>query len=252
MTTNIFKVLTEIDVDEILTNNSDSLSVIMFSTNPCQACSEIKPKFIELAGKYTDCVFLYVDCSIYNPSTNNKYTSDVKKVPMFKLYYKTNLVAVVNGKKYVSIANTIQYVYTEIELGKRRSQLVEPTVKKQVEQPENIVCNDDVCEIPKKTQIKPTKLAVDCEIAKQIKNDVEKNNKQSQDSMLQALLSQQLSNVINTEKKPELKTDKIKEILELQNMRRTLQYNRLQQIQQLKQLQRIKKAQEKRCRDNDD
>ena len=79
---NIYQVTNEQDLDEILNDHVHNLTILMFSSQTCSPCKEIKPIFINTARKYTDCFFVYIDINKFQ-NTTFKYTETVNITPKF-------------------------------------------------------------------------------------------------------------------------------------------------------------------------
>ena len=86
---NLFQVLDEEDLNEILTDQKDTLVVLLFSAKWCGPCRKIKPKFIEISKQYTDCYFIYINVDSYSDKNFN-YMNDVSSVPYFLFYHQKN------------------------------------------------------------------------------------------------------------------------------------------------------------------
>ena len=58
---NIFQVVNEAHLDEILNEHQQGLTVLMLSSKVCEPCKMIKPVFIQLSKQNSDCIFVYID-----------------------------------------------------------------------------------------------------------------------------------------------------------------------------------------------
>ena len=114
MSNNIFKVISEAHVDNILKLNSSSIVIIMFSTATCPPCKRIKPKFISLAKENSDCFFIYIDINDYK-TDDMKYTKNVTCVPKFKFYYDMAHIADVEGESIEDVCNTLKMLQNTIK-----------------------------------------------------------------------------------------------------------------------------------------
>lgn len=92
MTNNIYQVLNEKDLDEILMNYPHNLSIIMFSSKTCMPCKKFKPYFVSGAQKFKDCFFIYIDLHQFE-QTEYKYTKDVECTPKFIFYFDNKPIA---------------------------------------------------------------------------------------------------------------------------------------------------------------
>lgn len=93
---NIFQVIKETHLDEILRDHSRNLVIVMYSTKDCVFCKEIKPKFVNLSKTYTDSFFVYVDGTNMT-YTNNKYFAEYTHVPVFIFYFGQTKLASIEG-----------------------------------------------------------------------------------------------------------------------------------------------------------
>src|SRR3990167_7027 len=83
---NLYRITSESNMDEIMSDNTDKLCIVMFGTKTCPPCRIIKPHFIKLSQEATNCMFLYVNLNDYEDYTY-KYTNDIHETPMFIYYY---------------------------------------------------------------------------------------------------------------------------------------------------------------------
>jgi len=105
-TTNLYQVIKEEDLKEILNDHIHELTVIMFSSNKCQPCKTILPTFVQTAQQRSDCFFVYIDVLTYIDKTR-KYTEKLKCTPRFSYYYNNQEIAYVIGKDEKLFTNTL-------------------------------------------------------------------------------------------------------------------------------------------------
>eukprot|EP00250_Pteridium_aquilinum_P013693 c21509_g1_i1 orf=576-1145(-) len=72
----------------------------------CGPCRLIYPKLVKLSGKYTDVVFLKLDCSAENKTIFSKLGIGI--LPTFKIFKNNNLVSEVKGAKYDELVSKIE------------------------------------------------------------------------------------------------------------------------------------------------
>ena len=115
MEQNIYQVVKEIHLDELLTNNMQTLAVIMLSSKTCGPCKRIKPKFVDLSKQNKDTLFIYIDIDNYEV-INNKYFQDYKNVtPTFVFYFGGVKIAFIEGAHDQSLIQAITFLKQKIE-----------------------------------------------------------------------------------------------------------------------------------------
>lgn len=95
MNQNLFKVLSEEDMDEILDDNSRRIVVVMYASKT--RGKSMKLDFAKIAEKNKDTFFVYLDVNDYKDKTY-KYTKDLERLPKFVLYYNHDMAAHVIGE----------------------------------------------------------------------------------------------------------------------------------------------------------
>lgn len=121
MATNIFQVLKESDLDEIIDDHPRNLILVMFSSKTCAPCMSIKPTFISLANKNPDCFFVYIDVPSFTCDTN-KYSNKIEMTPTFVFYFNNQEVGNVTGAQEESLIATLNYLKMRIEEMKKQAQ----------------------------------------------------------------------------------------------------------------------------------
>jgi len=96
MENNLFQLLNENDVDEIMEDNQQTLIVAMFSSTTSTPCKQIKPIFVDLSKRYNDCIFLYIDINNFK-NTNYKFTKNIEATPKFVFYIGSDQIAFITG-----------------------------------------------------------------------------------------------------------------------------------------------------------
>lgn len=110
---NLYKVLSEENLDSIINNNLDKIIVIMYSSLTCNWCKKIKPFFITFSKDNQDAMFIYINMSEYKPTTN-KYTQNVTGLPLFRYYYYKQVIAEIVGCNQESLVTTFNDLTTKI------------------------------------------------------------------------------------------------------------------------------------------
>lgn len=95
---NIYQVVSESDLTEILTTNKNKLVVILLTDvlafDKTQSY-RLKKTFYEVSKQYPNCLFCYVDFRRYN-EVNKTYTKDIQ-IPRFTYYLNNEVLAYVEG-----------------------------------------------------------------------------------------------------------------------------------------------------------
>ncbi|KAI5061003.1 hypothetical protein GOP47_0023508 [Adiantum capillus-veneris] len=72
----------------------------------CGPCRLIYPKLVKLSGKYSDVVFLKLDCTSENKTVFS--TLGIGLLPTFKIFKNSSLVSEVKGAKYDELVSKIE------------------------------------------------------------------------------------------------------------------------------------------------
>jgi|688.fasta_scaffold406575_2 thiol-disulfide isomerase/thioredoxin len=137
MEQNIFQVVNENNLTEILTNNIQKLVVIMLSSKDCNPCRQIKPKFVELSKQNKDTFFVYIDRTNYL-FTNDKYFSEYQYTPTFLFYFGGNKIAFVQGAHEQPLVKTLAILKQKIE--EKRQEMIQR--EKELEQQKILELNN--------------------------------------------------------------------------------------------------------------
>lgn len=130
MSNNIFQVITQKDLDEIIDEHSGSLIVLMYSSKSCPACVTIKPAFISMAKSNNDCFFVYIDVNRFEDPTQ-KYTKGISHIPRFAYLYNKQEISTIIGADEEKMIKTLAYLRQLIEHKKRQHLEAKEAVLKQ-------------------------------------------------------------------------------------------------------------------------
>jgi len=125
MTGNICQVLKESDLDEIMSNYTHELVLIMYSAKTCPPCKVIKPVFISLSKKELNSQFVYIDIDNF-VGTEYKYTRNLEATPKFSFYLGGQEIAFVMGADKNALLGTFYNLKQRIE-NKKRDMLIQQT-----------------------------------------------------------------------------------------------------------------------------
>lgn len=150
MSQNIFQVTSETHLNNIIEDNPQKIVLIMYSTKNCKPCKEFKPKFISMAKKNTNTLFIYVDNTKYNVETN-KHFNKLTSTPSFLFYFSGIELGVVVGANETTIATTLANFEQKIEERKKQIQM-------ENQQIENAKFNNPDTEIVRKKMMMLNKL----------------------------------------------------------------------------------------------
>ncbi|KAI4364533.1 hypothetical protein MLD38_020610 [Melastoma candidum] len=87
---------------------SDKAIVLDMYTQWCGPCKVMAPKFQELSHKYTDVVFLKLDCNQDNKPLAKEL--GIRAVPTFKIFKDAKVVKEVTGAKFDDLVLAIEAV----------------------------------------------------------------------------------------------------------------------------------------------
>jgi thiol-disulfide isomerase/thioredoxin len=130
MEQNIFQVINESHLDEILSQHVRDMVVIMLSSKDCAPCRVIKPKFVALSKEHSDVFFVYIDKSNY-AVTQNKYFTEFEYTPTFVFYFGGNKIAFVEGGHEPSLVRAIMVLKQKIDEKRHEFQQQEKLLEEQ-------------------------------------------------------------------------------------------------------------------------
>ncbi len=276
-TQNIFQVLKESDIDDILANHMKSLVVIMLSSQDCPPCKIIKPKFISLSKEHSDVFFIYVDRTRYHVGSN-KYFVKYVYTPTFVFYFGDKQIAFLEGAQEESLVRTLVVLKDKInakrhEMIERDRQLNEVVVGNVLDTNDGAINADEnmvLAPIDNSTELVRKKIAILNQLRELTQNGAILTrgynlNSEYDDMVLELqlqtnpqfkkfLASQQHSiaptmghkNDHIAEKDDVLeRQEKIRKIQELDLLHQKMQQQSLQKIEQLKKIQQLKERHEK-------
>jgi len=111
--TNVFKVIDEYSLDEILSDNKRQLVLIIFTANTINN-SEIKKCLLNLAKQHTDAFFTIIDVDKFANATY-KYVRTAKPLPKASFYFGFEEVANIYGTQTDSFVNDIRAVFQSLK-----------------------------------------------------------------------------------------------------------------------------------------
>ena len=107
MNQNLFQVLSDDDLDEILLDHRSEIVLVLYGTKTCQRTRRIKPKFVELAHQYSDFFFVYVDLLRYK--TDGRYSKDINRTPTFLFFHNMGNIGHMIGDDARQLFGLIQH-----------------------------------------------------------------------------------------------------------------------------------------------
>ena len=121
---NIFQVTSEKHLDEILNDNYDKLSIIMFSSNN-KSCKEFIPTFYSISRDNPDCFFVYLDINNFEEDKlHSKYTKNIQHTPKFLYFYNRHNMANVNVPDRDTFIETMMFLKDKINSYKSELKVV--------------------------------------------------------------------------------------------------------------------------------
>jgi thiol-disulfide isomerase/thioredoxin len=274
MEQNIFQVLNETHLEEIMTNHIRNLVVVMLSSKECPPCKAIKPKFVGLAKKNTDVFFIYVDRSNYNVMAN-KYFASFEFTPTFIFYFGGNQIAFVEGANEENLIKTLTILKQKIE--EKRQELQKQQIPQQnlqqnpQQSPQQNPQFNAQSELVQKKIVGLNKLrelvgkGVQLTKGYNLNSDLDDINLEirfqtdpqfrqyiiaqqtNQQQMPQQMPQQQAAPTMPQSSQPDelsKKHEQVKQIQELDMLNQKMQMQSFQKLQQLKQMKRLKEQQE--------
>lgn len=271
MEQNIFQVIEEKHIDEILTDHTQDLSIIMYSVSVPEY-KKLKSTFVNLSKKYAHIFFIYVDKNNFQMS-NHKYFTPETKIPYFQFFIGGNKIAFIEGGSEQILEKTVFELNFKVEEKKKEYHQREKMIahEKATQHDELIRKKIDLLNksrelgIPMHFNLESNYediLAVyqyhtNPQFKQYILNQLQQTNQDQEQEPEHS--KEHLSNApsVETKHSPEpqlsveeleaLKTQqKIKQIEELNIINQRIQMQNLQKLQQLKKIQLMKEQQEKK------
>lgn len=121
---NIFQVISESQISEILQNNAEMLTVVIFSASnncivPTETNVHLKKKIKrEISIKYKNVIYLYVDLNKYHQNPDErKYTQLINRetVPLSLFIWRNEEVGNIKGVSAEDIDNVIPKIFANIQ-----------------------------------------------------------------------------------------------------------------------------------------
>lgn len=130
MNQNIFQVINEDHIEEILDQNRQSLIIVMLSSKNCPPCKEFKPKFISLSKQYRDILFVYIDRTNYR-LTQGKYFQEFEFTPTFVFFFNKNKIMDIVGVHEMAFMKSMLEIKQKIDFERQQMQEAEKKLEQQ-------------------------------------------------------------------------------------------------------------------------
>jgi thiol-disulfide isomerase/thioredoxin len=137
MSQNIFQVINELNLDELLNKNCRNLIVIMLGSKNCVPCKTFKPKFIELSKKNSDVFFIYIDRENYS-ITENKYFAKYEYTPTILYFVGRDQIDDVEGLYEAQIIGKLDCYKLKIQEKRIEYENIENKKKEELKRMEKI------------------------------------------------------------------------------------------------------------------
>lgn len=111
---NLFRVINEKDIDEILILYQNTMIIILYNTKKNDHYLSIGKEYIDISGKIKDCLFLFVDVNEFEIS-ENKYDVNNITEPIIEFYFNKALKATLDGFERTYFIESINSVSEYIE-----------------------------------------------------------------------------------------------------------------------------------------
>ena len=256
MEQNIYRVIDESQIDEILEEHKQILVVMMYSSKNCGPCKAFKPKFVNLAVQHRDVLFVYVDKTQFT-ITKNKYFKDYNLTPTFIYFFGGNNIAFVEGVHEAAIIKTLMTIKEKIEEKRqdmiKREKLLEAQKENELQEvqinfpPEQN--NNDTIMMHKKVELLGKLRELEqygVKMSKHYTLDSDYNDMLFEYEYHINHQYKQLNQPDQQNKKQEqVKQEQVKQLQELGMLHQRMQMQNLQKLQSLKKIQQMKEQQEK-------
>jgi len=113
-TNNIYQVLNEDDLEEIMNDYKQNLIITMYSSTSCGPCKMIKPTFVNISKDNPDCFFIYVNVEEFKEKKFT-YTRNITAYPTFIFYLNNTEIGIVIGAQKEALVNTLQQIKNKIQ-----------------------------------------------------------------------------------------------------------------------------------------
>lgn len=127
---NLFKVETATDLDDILNNHRNKITVVGFMQDWVDVCKEHKRYFKLSAKSYAESLFILIDLSNF-VDTNKRYLAHLQNViPDYRFFHDNKQIAWAAGPDYKKVNTTLQLIISKWNAMQAAS---EPDIKPIVE-----------------------------------------------------------------------------------------------------------------------
>ena len=130
MANNIFRVMNNNDLTEILQDHSQKLVVVMYSSQSCGPCINFKPKFITYAKANPETFFVYIDINNFK-DPKHQYLANVNATPKFSFCFNLHVIGDVVGADERVFVETLEYLKGRINERRHDIEQQELLYKKQ-------------------------------------------------------------------------------------------------------------------------
>jgi len=236
MTNNIYQVIKEKDLNEIINDHPQDLLLIMYSSKTCGPCKKIKPLFINMSKENEDSFFVYIDINNYDGDIS-KYTNGFEGTPKFSFYFNKNEIAIIYGANEQVLKDT--YMKLKMKILEKMREFIEQEEQKKHNENKQHIENDKT---DNKNNIEKIELLK--KLHELTQNGVELTKNYDFNSDYNELLAEynyQMSLKDNSHDDNK-KEEKIKKIQELNQINQMIQMQKIHKLRQLEQLQKLKQA----------
>lgn len=122
---NIYKVINEEHLNEILENNLNTPVVALYTSKLNDSNMNLKKFLKYTSSKIKDFMFLYIDVDNYINNT----TIHVKSLPTTYIFLNKRSLCVISGKNTAKITEGINYVHSRILAAKEQQNFIQPEEK---------------------------------------------------------------------------------------------------------------------------
>lgn len=267
MTDNIYQVVSELDLDELIEMKADSLLVAMFTDHVSldrNVVSKMKLRYFTIAQRNTDVYFVYVDLRNYTESAIQKYTKGIK-IPKFIFFHKQEEAGYVEGPDMDIFEKTLNDVAEQLRsLHIETTANINPNLLRNTKTSIQNLRNSNP---EPETEPKPEQSSDFSNVTKEQLSDLVRMQKMLQNNgqnvdLQQLIKLQSAQNAQNARNKQHHQNEKpinidpqretnVKKLQELQNMKYMMQLKQYNQLQQLKKIKELKEMQENRKNTDD-
>ena len=118
---NLYRVNTGVDLQKLLDENREKITILFYSDDRVPGCKSNKPLFIKASKTFTDCMFIFLNLREYDDQDAGFMEGLSGALPKYVCYYDLSQIATVNGPNFEAFVDTLNHLLVKLQ-GIRQAQ----------------------------------------------------------------------------------------------------------------------------------